>query len=403
MKQLLLWVILITLASFTLQAETPKPFTLYGFVRTDFFYNSRMNEEIMDGLFHVHPKPIVMDAAGNDINAQPQAGLLSVGTRLGIDFASVELHGATMRSKIEFDFAGAGTTHFLVRLLQAYTEFHWSSTSLLVGQTWHPMSGSLIPKDISYNLGVPYQPFNRSPQLRLSHQLTPSWSVRGYALYQMQNMTNGPIGYSTIYNKTSLLPNLFAQAEYRRGNYIAGGGIDYKRIKPDAMYLSSWSTLLYAQYHQSKLMVKGKAVLGQNLSDHTMFGGYGKAQDASGTEFYTNMNSLTSWINVLYGSTWQVGILGGFSGLLGTDHPMHANAQGNFTYYGRGYYTADQILLRQSLRIAPTVFYNLPKLSVGIEYNLTQAIFGKIQSDGSTNDDYSVNNHRVHASVSYYL
>ena len=37
-------------------------YKFYGQVRTDLFYNSRANEETVDGLFYMYPKNEVLDA-----------------------------------------------------------------------------------------------------------------------------------------------------------------------------------------------------------------------------------------------------------------------------------------------------------------------------------------------------
>ena len=41
-------------------------FNIYGQVRADLFYNSRVNEESVDGLFYNYPKDYSYDAAGED-------------------------------------------------------------------------------------------------------------------------------------------------------------------------------------------------------------------------------------------------------------------------------------------------------------------------------------------------
>ena len=46
-------------------------YKFYGQVRGDLFYNSRANEETVDGLFYLFPKDHQYDADGNDLNATP--------------------------------------------------------------------------------------------------------------------------------------------------------------------------------------------------------------------------------------------------------------------------------------------------------------------------------------------
>ena len=42
-------------------------YKFYGQVRGDLFYNSRANAEIVDGLFHLYPKDVALDADGKDL------------------------------------------------------------------------------------------------------------------------------------------------------------------------------------------------------------------------------------------------------------------------------------------------------------------------------------------------
>jgi len=42
-------------------------YKFYGQVRGDLFYNSRANAEIVDGLFHLYPKDVALDADGKEL------------------------------------------------------------------------------------------------------------------------------------------------------------------------------------------------------------------------------------------------------------------------------------------------------------------------------------------------
>ena len=87
-----------------IQAAEPVKFKLYGFVRTEAFYNSRENTQAMDGLLNLIPKPVQNNLAGDDINGNPQLEMLSVATRLGVDMSGTEFLGAKASAKIEADF-----------------------------------------------------------------------------------------------------------------------------------------------------------------------------------------------------------------------------------------------------------------------------------------------------------
>lgn len=392
---------ILLLLSFILISAQRQDFTtkFYGFIRNDFFFNSRLSEEAIDGTFHMTPKPIILDANGLDINAKPQAEMLSMNSRLGFDIIGKELFGAKSSAKIEADFAGTGSTFFLMRIRQAYMQLNWKNSSLLLGQTWHPMFGTVSPTSVSFNAGTPFQPFARSPQIRLNYKLTDNIGLTGAALYQMQYTSNGPVGFSNTYMKNSLRPNLFASAEYKKDAITAGLGFDYKRLKPDAEYISSLSAMAYGQYIKPKFQVKTKVTLGQNLSDLLMIGGYGKYFDSNRQYHYTNLKTLSSWLNVVYGKKWQVGVFGGYLNNLGS--LFLDPVDGKYIVYGRGFYADTQQIMNSMYRVAPFLQYNQDNLSLGIEYNLTDAEYGTISWDGRGKDPYHVQNHRFMATVIY--
>ena len=151
-----------------LPALEPTPsYKIYGFVRSDWYYNSRQNVEALDGLFNIFPKPGVVNViTGEDTNATPASEMLSVASRLGFDFTGTAILGAKSSAKIECDFAGITSSYYLIRIRQAYMKLNWEKTELLVGQTWHPMFVNLQPITPALSVGTPFQPFNRSPQIR---------------------------------------------------------------------------------------------------------------------------------------------------------------------------------------------------------------------------------------------
>ncbi len=403
MKKKLLFLVIFAY-NFQLFANQPKSnYELYGFVRNDFYYNSRLNEEVIDGIFQFYPKPALINELGIDKNEVPQANMISIATRIGLNIHGLETLGAKTSGKIEVDFAGAGTTFYLIRIRQAYMQFDWKKTAFLMGQTWHPMFGTVFPDGMSLNAGVPFQPFNRSPQLRITHHLNKHVKILGAALYQMQYPSDGPIGFSPNYMRNSLIPNLFGGIEFKNSNWISGVGLDYKKIKPDHLSISSIGAMAYTQFSHSKFTAKAKAMIIQNPSDHLMTGGYGKSFDSnSGGYSYTNLNTFSSWINVMYGKKWQIGIFGGYLQNLGSGMPLLAGDDG-FTIYGRGFYSKTQEMLNRLVRVAPMLIFNLPNFTIGVEYNLTNAQFGTIQSDGKVAAPYAVNNHRIIGSASYFF
>ncbi len=383
-------------------ADPSVGYQLYGFVRNDFYINSRQNFEVLDGLFSIFPKPVDINTNGKDKNAVPNAEMLSVATRLGIDFRGTPIMGAKSTAKIECDFAGISTSYYLIRIRQAYLKLNWEKTELLVGQTWHPLFGSVLPTVPSLNTGSPFQPFNRSPQVRAKHMLTNELSVIGSVNYQMQYMSQGPLGASPSYLKNALLPDIFVGLESKSKHWISGVGFDTKMLKINDARLSSGSAVAYTQYADNQLQIKAKAIYGQNLSDHLMIGGYGISNKSTTNNIvYTNFNTLSSWLNLVYGTKVQTGIFMGISQNLGTNENLNIDAAGKITAYGYGFYADTQQLMDRIYRIAPHITYNLSNFKLGFEYELTSADYGKIQGNGRIENSSTATNHRAMATISY--
>jgi hypothetical protein len=403
-KILLSLFISISIVAFSAEPTTTT-LKLYGYVGNDFFYNSRQNVEMVDGIIQLFPKPIEL-SAGADKNAVAQAEMLSVNSRIGIDITGTPVLGAKTSGKIEADFAGFSTTYYVFRIRQAYMKLNWDKTELLIGQTWHPLFGSVVPTTFSANAGAPFQPFNRSPQVRLKQNLSSTLSLTAAALYEMQYASQGPLGTINTYMKYALAPNLFVGLENKTSHWTNGVGVDFKSIKPDVKYVTSLSAVAYSQYVQSKFQLKAKATYGENLSDELMLGGYGVskyATDSTTVEKYTNFNNLSTWLNIVYGTKIQVGVLVGLSQNLGTNEDLAARKGGKYTAYGYGYYDASQSVLDRLCRVAPQVSYNLPNVKFGLEYDFTAATYGTIKNNGRITNPYSVENHRILASICYYF
>lgn len=403
MRKYYLLILLATILT-GLNAENKKAnLDIYGFVRNDFYYNSRQCEEGIDGVFHFYPKPIRLDIAGQDENAVAQANMLSIATRIGININGQPILGAQSSGRIEADFAGFGNANYVVRIRHAYMQLKWEKSTLQIGQNWHPLWGPVIPVTVSLNGGMPFQPFNRSPQIRLSHQVKQNFAITGAAIYQMQYTSPGPKGYSPNYLRNSLLPELFGGIEYKDKYWVTGTGIDLKVIKPDDKNLSSLSAIAYSQYTKNNFMAKARVTVGQNLSDQLLANGYGKTfNHSTGEHGYTNLNIFSSWVNFVYGKKWQVSLFGGYTQNLGSSTPLH-NDSGIITIYSRGYYVDKQEMINSMYRVSPTVLFNLPNFSFGVEYNLTGVTYGTIQTNGKTTQNYTVNNHRIIGSVSYFF
>jgi len=395
------------------EAKKENPLSFYGFVRSDFYLDTYKGVNAFQDVFYLFPNYIGTDANGKDINGQMTANFVSVVTRGGVNINGPEIFGAKTTGCIEVDFAGKPEI-FLVRLRKAYTLFSWTKTSLLVGQTWHPFwSGDAFPRIGALNTGTPFQPFNRSPQVRLDYK-TGGLTLSATALYQQQYVSVGPIGSSNMYKRDAVIPETVLSLEYKEQALTIGAGIDFDRIKPRVTttgsdnkvyvadeYLHSTSLVAYGKYAPGKLMLLLKEYYGQNMAHLTMIGGYGVASfnPQTGKETYTNYSSYSTLLNITYGNKWKPGLLLGYIENLGSSEPL-ADKGGKADVWGLG------TTIMTMYRVSPSISYSVPKFLITAEYERTTAAYGVGQlnlNDGLYANTHSVTNKGMRLIMTYYF
>ncbi len=381
----------------------------YGFVRGDYAYDTRQSVAPNEGLFFLYPKDKLLDANGEDLNAVSNSGFYAFNSRAGVDVTGT-MWEAGMLAKIEADFAGfsgANANSTVLRVRRAFMKMSWEKTSLLVGQEWHPMFLNVIPDVISLAAGAPFNVFNRSPQIRLDYKLK-DFTLTGTALYQLQNTSAGPEGKSNNYQRTANVPELYLGVDYKKENFLAGIFVDYLTLKPRTQSsvsgtssetltykvdetLGSFSYGAYAGYTHQLLSISAKTILGQNLSDMCMLGGYGitKRDQVTGKQEYTNFKHSSSWVNASYGKKYKGNLFAGYTKNLGSDKALIENSY----VYGEG------LGINSLYRLVGTFSYNISKFSIGLEYELTSADYGDSGSynwsKGTYDKTHGVTNHRV--------
>jgi hypothetical protein len=111
-----------------------------GFVKTDVMFDTRQTENLREGHFLLIPLPQKLNTEGKDLNAKSSFNILSIQTRLVGNITAPDVLDAKTSGYIEAEFFGATDSDGNgFRLRHAYTKLDWDNTSLLIGQTWHPM------------------------------------------------------------------------------------------------------------------------------------------------------------------------------------------------------------------------------------------------------------------------
>ena len=432
MKRLISLILILSTRIASAQEAKPKETTLefYGFIRYEAFWDTYKGLNAANEQFFVLPLYAGIDANGEHINQTTTYNFSSMATRFGVRINGPVIFNARTSANIETDFAGdLGNNPAMFRVRQANAVFSWTKSSLLAGQTWHPFwSGKVFPTVGGLNTGAPFQPFNRSPQLRydykpnakfiLSAAMVSEFQYKsyGFAKIEAMNPKSMAIDKSECYTRNAGIPELVANMETNNGGFTFGAGASLKYIKPtlytvgaqNQKYVSDdlvqgLSFVGYSQYVKSMFTIRAKAVLGQNMTHLTIPGGYGvKSVDQStGAMNYTPYNTLTGFVNAVYGKKYQVGLFAGYLKNMGTTDALY-----NFGT------TVEPVTVTPGLvpnvasiyRVAPHFAINVSKVRLVFEYELTSAEYGtgKINlNDGLYSTSTDVTNHRGQLMLMY--
>lgn len=380
-------------------------YKFYGQVRTDLFYNTRSNSETVDGLFYMYPLDEAKDPNGHDLNSVGNGSFYTLYTRLGVDVAGPMLGKAKTSAKVEIDFRGSGTTYSLVRIRHAYFNLDWGKSALLVGQTWHPLYGDVSPEILNLNMGAPYQPFSRAPQIRYRFTAK-NFMLTAAAVWQSQYLSVGPktnvpgetgTQKSQEFIKKSCVPEFYLGMDYKRPGLIAGAGVHVSSITPrtqsemtDATYfvderVTGVSGEAHVKYTHNDWLVSGKTVLGTNLTQTSTVGGYGivSIDENTGKQQYAPLRVSSTWVNVAYGKKWRPALFFGYLKNLGATKEVPYGTLGTGT-------KLDQLFTGTA-----ELTYNIPHWKFGVEYSLCNAWYGDdFTAKAKAISSHTVTNHR---------
>ncbi len=399
MKRLTLFLSALMLTPLLQAQKKDFSYSFYGFIRNDVFYNSRANIAPVEGSFYLYPLDRKLDSNGADLNEQSNTGFYSFTTRLGMNIKGPMIGSAHSSARIETDFGGFSNSYTMLRIRQAYCKLDWEHSSLLIGQTWHPLWGDVMPNTNSISQGAPFQAFNREPQLRYQYKF-PAIELTAAAMWQLQYTSNGPSGKSLDYMKNNCLPEFFAGADIVGiKGWRFGAGVHTMSLKPRLSsewqgktykvneHLRSFSYEAHLQYCDRNFMFAAKSYMASCLDHVSLLGGYGisSINQQTGEQEYVPFHHSTSWVNLTYGTKWKGGLFLGYTKNLGTDHSLASSST-----YGMGL-NIDRLCM-----FVASLSYNLPHWSAGLEYNPTKAWYGENNlENGKVINTHLVTNQRI--------
>lgn len=361
-------------------AQVTETVKLTGFIKNDFIFDSRQNTSFREGHFLLYPMDEVLDLNGNDVNVKSSFNALSIQTRLNGKIVGPTALGAKTSGTIEGEFFGTSDADVNgFRLRHAFISLAWSTTTLLVGQTWHPMFVTeVFPQVVSFNTGAPFQPFSRNPQIRLTQSFDNLKVIVAFCT-QRDFTSPGPAGFSSTYLRNSILPNTHLQLQYLSDSFVVGAGYDYKVLTPRIVTTKKYSTdetvssssiLGYLKIKSGSFNFATEVVYGGNNADLLMLGGYAvkSINPINDIAKYIPINSFAIWSDVYCGSEIQPGIFFGYTRNLGADESY------NGTQYSR---TGN---IDYIYRVSPRLQFNFEKFRIALETEITAAAYGTIDN-----------------------
>ena len=368
--------------------------TFKGFIKTDAFFDTRQTVTVREGHFLLYPDKVKLDAQGNDVNDGFTFNMLSIQTRLTGTVSGPDAFGAATSGVMEGAFFGHSNGDVNgFRLRHAFVKLQWEQSALLVGQYWHPMFiTEVFPGVISFNTGVPFQPFSRNPQIRWIHT-SGGAELTLVAASQRDFTSTGPKGDGSVYLRNSAVPILDANVKFKSDRTIVGAGVNFKSLKPRLITennyksdsrINSISTMAFARFNLEKCTVKIEGVYGDNLTDLLMLGGYGvtAVNEATGEETYTNIRTLSTWGELIFGDQVMYGLFAGYTRNLGSKDNVN-------TYYSRGNTIASV------MRVSPRIACRVGNTQFAAELEYTLAAYGTPDSNGVVKKTKNIGNLRA--------
>lgn len=399
-----------------------------GFVEYEAFFDTRQTVGFSLTESLLFPAKKDPDPLGKDRNAKGQSSMAAFSTKVNLTVDGIKINKADAQAVIEADFLGlSDIPNFrrlrsdvpnILRLRLAYAQFDWDTTSLLVGQTWHPIG----PKDvlvtsISSNTGNPLEVYARSPQITFTYH-TPTIQLLASALTQIEFLSDGPNGLSPEYIRNAVVPNLHGQVRWLFSGHMAGAGIDYKRLVPRIKTnknfkvresLNSVAAIVYLVLEYPRVQSHTKFIIGQNISDYGAIGGYAVKKDSidpiTDKRQYANLRTVSLWNGTCIKNLekYEPGIFIGVTKNLGSSKKIEPNlidAQGN-VIERRIFGTGNDVNI--IFRIAPHLQVRYGPVTIAGEVEYTRATFGLIEEKGKVSNTTPVANTRLLFAAFYYF
>lgn len=341
-----------------------------GLIKVDYMFDTRQTVSAREGHFNLFPAAEVLDGDGDDINDQANFNILAVQSRLKGAISGPDFFGMKTSGVIEGAFFGHSNSDINgFRLRHAFVKLSNDKVDLIMGQYWHPMFVTAVfPGTYSFNTGVPFQPFSRNPQVRLTTKGKVKFT--GVVFSERDFASRGPDGTTSKYTRNAGMPQVHAQLQFGDKKLLGGFGANLKTIRPvlGGDNLTSTAFIGFFKTKLNKVTLKLEGIYGENMSDLLMLSGIGEESNGD----FTNNKTLSVWGEISgRKEKMEWGLFAGYTKNDGYNDPVSGNI------YGLGG-TIDNVL-----RIAPRIGWKSGKMKIGTELEYTMAQYGALDSNGT--------------------
>jgi len=356
-----------------------------GFVKVDYMFDSRQTVTAREGHFLLFPAA-ENNVNGEDLNAQANFNILAVQTRLTGKITGPDFFGMKTSGVIEGAFFGHSDSDINgFRLRHAFVKLSNDNLDIIMGQYWHPMFVTdVFPGTYSFNTGVPFQPFSRNPQLRISTKGNVRFTGVMFSERDFASRGPGEIDPITLkrpqlisskFVRDAGMPQLHAQLQFGGKEFLGGFGANLKAMRP-VLGADNITNTAFIGYMKTKLgnaTFKLEGIYGENMTDLLSIGGI--AEDTSGG--YTSNKTFSVWGELSGGKdNIEWGLFSGYTKNDGFKDAIAVDANGKpIGLYGLGPTIAN------AFRVAPRLGWKSGKMKIGIEVEYTSALYGKLAAN----------------------
>ena len=368
-------------------AEKEWDVSLYGFVRTDYIWDTRKSVQVREYNLNLYPLDESLDANGDDINDAGASNFLSVVSRLGVKAKGPNVWGAKTSGTLEGDFFGntEGTVGQF-RLRHAFASLEWAKTTVTMGQTWYPtFIPEVFPGVANFSTGIMFNPFGWASQVRVKHNLSKSISF-ALTAYKEREFTTATAtgGTQNSASINSSIPTFHGQFQFKNKNWIAGLGAEFKSLQPLTVSnglvsdekVNSTSFVGYFKYNNDKFHIKAYGITGENMYNLVMLGGFAGYTVPGEVEKYEATKTTSFWLDVASnGAKVAPGFFFGYTKNDGT------GKDGATALYMRG--VSGTRGVDNVWRTSARVDFKQNKFRITPELEYTAATWGDLKSDAS--------------------